>query len=64
MPNGYSMTQVPAIKAEGSGDKSWVGFWVCTKLDSVQKFLGWNLEYSFPWAQMLVATTFELRKLF
>ena len=36
----------PAIKAEGCGDQSWVGFWVfsCTKLDSVKKFLDWHLE--------------------
>ena len=54
------------IKSQESGDPVEVGFWIssCAKLDSVQKFLDWHLEYFFSWAQMLVATTFELWKLF
>ena len=37
------------IKSQECGDLSWVGFWVfpCAKLDSVQKFLDWHLEYFF-----------------
>jgi len=39
----------PTIKREGSGDQSWVRFWIssCAKLDFVRKFLDWHLE-QFP----------------
>ena len=39
----------PPIKSRGCEDLSWVGFWVfsCAKLDSVQRFLDWHLEYFF-----------------
>ena len=37
------------MKSQECGDPSWVGVWVfsCAKLDSIQKFLDWHLEYFF-----------------
>ena len=45
--NATLWLRFPAIKAEGSGDQSWVRFWVfsCAKLDFVQKFLDWHSEH-------------------